>query len=62
MVFKWKTALERELSCGEDGIRTHGTFARTTDFKSVAFDHSATSDKDIPTRRRDSASNLNLKS
>ena len=28
---------------GEGGIRTHGTLSRTTDFKSVAFDHSATS-------------------
>ena len=28
---------------GEGGIRTHGTETRTTDFESVAFDHSATS-------------------
>ena len=28
---------------GEGGIRTHGTENRTTDFESVAFDHSATS-------------------
>ena len=33
------------LNChgGEGGIRTHGTIAGTTDFKSVAFDRSATS-------------------
>ena len=28
---------------GEGGIRTHGTFARTPDFESGTFDHSATS-------------------
>ena len=31
------------VSGGEGGIRTHGTASRTPDFKSGAFDHSATS-------------------
>jgi hypothetical protein len=39
------TALDRvkQYAGGEGGIRTHGTENRTTDFESVAFDHSATS-------------------
>ena len=32
-------------SGGEGGIRTHGPRKRTTVFKTVAFDHSATSPK-----------------
>ena len=31
------------ISGGEGGIRTHGTLARTPDFESGTFDHSATS-------------------
>src|SRR6478672_3862455 len=33
------------VSGGEGGIRTHGTLARTPDFESGTFDHSATSPK-----------------
>jgi hypothetical protein len=32
---------------GEGGIRTHGTLARTPDFESGTFDHSATSPKSV---------------
>ena len=41
--FYLKIKCLRDLSGGEDGIRTHGTLARTTVFETVAFNHSATS-------------------
>ena len=36
-------AMHRMVHGGKGEIRTRGTVARTTDFKSVALDHSATS-------------------
>ena len=36
---------------GEGGIRTHGTVARTPHFECGAFDHSATSPREIGTGR-----------
>jgi hypothetical protein len=35
--------LRNTILGGEGGIRTHGTVARTPDFESGTFDHSATS-------------------
>ncbi len=41
---KTKATLSGRIRHGGEGeIRTHGTVSRTTDFKSVALDHSATS-------------------
>ena len=36
---------------GEGGIRTHGTLARTPDFESGTFDHSATSPDSVVSHR-----------
>src|SRR5437016_5780582 len=40
-----KTRSVTIIAGGEGGIRTHGTLAGTTVFKTVAFNHSATSPK-----------------
>jgi hypothetical protein len=39
------------LRGGEGGIRTHGTLARTPDFESGTFDHSATSPDSVVSHR-----------
>ena len=40
---KWTKETDTMMGGGETGIRTLGTLSRSTVFKTVAFDHSATS-------------------
>ena len=39
------------INGGEGGIRTHGTFARTTVFETAPFDHSGTSPQGFQVER-----------
>ena len=44
---KWERLPFESLSCGEYGIRTHGTRESSTGYKSAALDRSANSEKII---------------